>query len=399
MTESFNKAGPALSARALYLWQTDFGRAYVVEPAALRGSAEWEYITAGKRKDHRLLQIISETIIQDFSYRYLVMEDQKGRVRGIQPFFLIQQDLLGGKSGVPKKALDSIRTVLPRFLTMKTLMVGLTVGEGALGARTEDAEWISNALLSSLMQCAGKFKVSLVVLKEFPQNLRPLLARFVDQGYIRIPSMPYTLLDLSFNNFEEYIQTRLSRSFRKNLRRKLKKSEDLPLEMDIVSDITHFIDELYPLYLQVFERSNLSFEKLTKEYLCRIGGELPDKTRFFIWRLSGKAVAFSVCSVHENALWDEYIGMDYSVALDLSLYFVTFRDLVEWCCSNRIRRYYSSALNYDPKQHLRFELAPMDLYVRHTNSAINRIFRLALPFLDPTRNDLILKKFPNVKEL
>jgi hypothetical protein len=399
MTERGAKLMSSLSSKALFLWPTDFGQAYVVMPEALKGVKEWEYITANQRKNHLILEIISETIIQDFSYRYLIMEDRNGVVHSMQPFFLIRQDLLGGKSGVAKKLIGTIRSLLPRFLTMQTLMVGSTVGEGALGSRPDDADWACQALLSSLMECASKFRVSLVVLKEFPHYLRPLLAHFIDHGYMKMPSMPYTVLDLSFSNFEEYMQTRLSPSFRKNLRRKLRKSEGLPVEMDIVTDITPFIDELYPLYLQVFEKSDLSFEKLTKEYLCRIGREVPGKTRFFIWRMDGRAVAFSVCSLHENALWDEYIGMDYSIALDLHLYFATFRDLVNWCCAQGITKYYSSALNYDPKQHLRFELAPMDLYVRHTNNIINRFFKLALPFLDPTRNDAILKKFPNAGEL
>ena len=35
--------------------------------------------------------------------------------------------------------------------------------------------------------------------------------------------------------------------------------------------MTPFIDEVYPLYLNVYNRSKLQFEKLTKEYLCRLG--------------------------------------------------------------------------------------------------------------------------------
>jgi hypothetical protein len=390
---------PTLCERALFMWSEDFGRAYVLKPAAIKGEHMLERLTSGMKRDYRILQIISDTIVQDFTYRYLVLEDREGNVRAVQPFFLIRQDLLGGKRGPVRKALDAIRSVMPRFLTMQTLMVGSTVGEGALGALPEDEAWLSEALVSSLKRCGAEFRASLIVLKEFPSRLRPLFARFTERGYLRIPSMPYTALDLSFSNFEEYMQTRLSYTFRKNLRRKLKKTEGMPITMEAVTDITPFIDELYPLYLQVYERSDLNFEKLTREYLCRIGREAPDKTRFFIWRLSGRAVAFSVCSLHKDGFWDEYIGMDYKVALDLHLYFVTFRDLVNWCCANGVARYYSSALNYDPKYHLRFDLEPMDLYVRHTNNVVNRLFRLALPFLDPTRNDETIKKFRNSGEL
>jgi hypothetical protein len=49
--------------------------------------------------------------------------------------------------------------------------------------------------------------------------------------------------------------------------------------------------------------------------------------------------------------------------------------------------------------HLGHKLAPLDLYVRHTNALLNPIFKIALKYLEPTRHDPILKKFPNAAEL
>ena len=62
-------------------------------------------------------------------------------------------------------------------------------------------------------------------------------------------------------------------------------------------------------------------------------------------------------------------------------------------------RYRSSALNYDPKFHLKYSLDPLDLYVRHTSKFINPIFRRLLPLLEPTRNDKTLPKFSNYADL
>jgi hypothetical protein len=59
----------------------------------------------------------------------------------------------------------------------------------------------------------------------------------------------------------------------------------------------------------------------------------------------------------------------------------------------------SSALNYEPKLHLRCELAPLDLYVRHTNPVVNAFMKRLLPLLEPTHNDPILKRFPNYAEV
>ena len=72
---------------------------------------------------------------------------------------------------------------------------------------------------------------------------------------------------------------------------------------------------------------------------------MPDKARFFIWRQNGRAIAFSVCMVAGDAVYDECLGLDYSVALDLHLYFYTFRDIVSWAMARGYKWYVSGPLN------------------------------------------------------
>jgi predicted N-acyltransferase len=96
----------------------------------------------------------------------------------------------------------------------------------------------------------------------------------------------------------------------------------------VTNEIAPIIDEVYPLYLNVYNRSKLHFEKLSKEYFLELAARMPDKVRFFIWRRNGKAVAFGNCLVRGDTVLAEYLGLDYSVALKLHLYHYVFRDLV-----------------------------------------------------------------------
>ena len=203
-------------------------------------------------------------------------------------------------------------------------------------------------------------------------------------------------LNIAYKDFEEYMTKALSKVTRKNLRRKFKAAaESDPIEMTVVQDLTPHVDEVYPLYLQVFERSTLHFEKLTKEFLCRLGREMPDKARFFIWRQKGRAIAFSLCMLQGDSIYDEYVGLDYSIALDLHLYHYTLRDIIQWGMDHGCKWYCSSAMGYDPKLHLRCELLPLDLYVRHTFPLANLFLHRILPWLEPTRGDKTLQQFPN----
>src|SRR5258708_6504617 len=116
---------------------------------------------------------------------------------------------------------------------------------------------------------------------------------FVRSGFTRVPSMPLARLKIAYASFEEYMQKALNSATGAKLRRKFRAAElDAPIELNVSSDIGPVIDGVYPLYVQVYERSKLHFERLTKEYFCRLGLAMPDKVRFFVWRRNGKAVAF-----------------------------------------------------------------------------------------------------------
>ena len=187
---------------------------------------------------------------------------------------------------------------------------------------------------------------------------------------------------------------------RKNLRRKFRKTESgYPIEYEVVTDVSPYVDEIHALYRQTLSRSEFKFEELTKSYLCDLGQRMNDRARFLIWRQQGRIIAFASTIVHKGVLRDNYIGLDYSVALDYHLYFVTWRDTIIWALKNGIRAYHSAPLNYDPKYHFRMELEPLDLYVRAPSVWLNAIFRRVFPLLEPTRYDPVIRKFANANEL
>ena len=367
------------------------GTVTVATRAELACCPGWQRAFVHGRKDWRYYEIVEDTLQQDFEFRYLILHDD-----AIQPFFVLDQDLAAGAGRVLQSIVNGVRRVWPRFLKMRTLMVGCAAGEGHLAA-----EWVGDGLAGVLLQVARQWKAGLVVMKEFPSRYRAALANLPRLGFTRVPSMPMTRLNIDYASFDDYVARKLSKPTRKSLRRKLRTAHRAhpPIELQVVDDVTEFVDEIYPLYLAVFERSTLHFEKLTKEFLCAIGQRMPDKVHFFIWRQAGKAVAFSLCMVHGDTIYDEYLGLDYAVAFDLYLYFYTLRDIIDWAIGHGIKWYVSSALNYDPKLHLRCDLVPLDLYVAHTSPLVNVFIKRLLPWLEPTRSEPLLQRFPNFSEV
>lgn len=372
----------------------------VIARGDLQRCPRWQVAFANERKDHRYYEVVEDTLHPEFDYRYFVIRDAVGQVCAVQPFFLLDLDLLVGARPRFGMLIDAARWMWPRLMRARTLMVGCVAGEGHLdgdeawhGARVE-------LLASMIAGQARRLGARLIVFKEFPARYRPVLDCLIGHGFTRIPSLPMTILCIDYASFDDYMQCALNSATRRKLRKKFAATARVsPLEMSVINDATPVIAQIYPLYLQVYQRSKLHFEKLTERYFCDLGRRMGDKVRFFLWRQNGRIVAFATCMVHDDAIYAEYIGLDYNVALDLHLYHYVFRDMVGWAIANGYKWFRSSGLNYDPKLHLRHLLDPIDLYVRHTSTPINAVLKRILPALEPTRYDETLAKFRNYQEL
>jgi hypothetical protein len=376
------------------------GEVTLISRAELAASRHWAKAFAGRRKDHRYYELVEDTLREGFDYRYFAIRDPEGEIQAVQPFFILDQDIILGAGPAISGLVEALRRLWPRCLMLRTLMVGCVAGEGHLDG--DDASLSANArsLAGAIVKHARELRAPLIVLKEFPKAYRAPLRCFLDQGFARAPSLPMTCLNIEYENFEDYMTRALNSSTRRKLRKKFKIADQAaPIEMSVVDDVAPFVDEIYPLYLQVYERSKLHFEKLTKAFFCGVGRLMPDKARFFIWRQEGRIVAFSLCLLEGEALYAEYIGLDYAVALRLHLYHYAVRDMTAWAIANGYKWFRSSGLNYDPKLHLRHRLDPIDLYVRHASPVANAVLKRVLRWIEPARQDPILKKFPNYDEL
>jgi hypothetical protein len=376
------------------------GRVVLMSRAELAHCRHWRNAFVGGRKDHRFYELVEDTIRQGFDYRYFAIKGRDGEVLAIQPFFILDQDLLGGVTPKIRAIVHSVRRVWPRFLKMRTLMVGCAVGEGRLDGGELSHGSNAQLLASAIVIHARDLRAPLIVLKEFPARYRKPLTCFLHHGFTRVPSLPMTRLDINHPSFDAYMARALNSATRRKLRKKFEAAAMAPaIAMSVLDDVTSVIDDVYPLYLQVYNRSKLHFEKLTPSFFSGLGRLMPDKVRFFLWRQNGQIVAFILCMIEGDTIYAEYIGLDYSVALELHLYHYAVRDMISWAISQGYKWLCSSGLNYDPKLHLRHLLDPTDLYVRHTSVTANAVLKRILPLIEPTRYDPILKKFPNYGEL
>lgn len=376
-----------------------FDRIAKIDPLA------WQTVFPPSWKDYRYFQTLEETFAEQFPSRYLVLREPTGvgasAMRAILPLFFVEQDLTVSLSPRLRAWLSPWR----QRLTLRLLMAGCIVGDGSVGM-AESAVGRAGTLTEldeALEQYARHERVSIRLFKDLPESYRPDMAPLVARGrYTRLPSLPGVSLPLNFPTYDDYLQNRLGKSTRKSLRRKFREVDALaePVQLEVKQSITP--DEaraLHALYERVALRGEVHFEVFTAGYFLRLGERMPETTRFFIWRHAGRIVAFSFCTVHDGAIYDNDLGVDEAVSPSLHLYHVTFRDIVRWALAHGLKHYYSSPFNYDPKLHLRMDLVPLDLYARHRSPWVNRLLRWFAPLAAPTRQEPLLQKFANAHRL
>jgi hypothetical protein len=196
------------------------GSVEVMSRAEVMGCPRWASAFAGKHKDHRYYELVEDTIQPDFVFRYFAIKDADGGVRAVQPFFIIDQDLLLGTNTRLGVVIGFVRQLWPRFMKMRTLMVGCAAGEGHLDGTEQLHRANAEILAASITSLAREMNAQLIVLKEFSAQYRESLQCLVDHGFARVPSMPNTRLNIDYANFDDYMNKALGREMRRNLRRK-----------------------------------------------------------------------------------------------------------------------------------------------------------------------------------
>ncbi len=370
----------------------------IVDSITQINKSDWNAIFPSVPQNYNFFKTIEETLYEQFTSYYVIIYE-KEEIVCIAPCFILDYSLDTTVEGILKKVTEWLKKKKPKLFTLKALVCGFPVSEGRIGLKESSRPEIVQTLVNALFAVGCEKKAHLIAFKDFSQESLNTLKLLPKNGFHRMESYPTTELAINFNSFDHYL-TSLSKATRKSTRRKFKEIENLsPIKMEVVNilDKTR-LEKVYQLYLNTLNKSEIQFEKLTREFFAKISQNMPGETRFFLWWIDEKLAAFDLCLVANGILSDEYIGLDYTVAYQYHLYHVTFRDIFNWCLQNNIRVFQGGTLNYDPKKHLDFKFNPSYVLVRHRNTLINAIFGIVCAFLKPENFDPVLKsmkKKPN----
>ena len=363
----------------------------VVKRVADIPADDWKKVFPDVLENYDFFKTLDESNLGQFSFYYIMVYERNIPIAA-STCFLLNYSLDTSINGPLRRVTNSIKKMMPNIFSLRAIVCGVPIGQGRIGIAGQ-TDMAMKAILRRMEQIARKNRVPIIAFKDFDQTYTRMLDPLQKIGFAKFDSLPSTELNVWFKDFEEYLKT-LSSANRYDLRRKFRKVDGLvKMDMEIVEALEDgVLQGVYKLYLEIVAKHDMGFELLPIEFFRNISKNMPKHTKFFLWRIEGKLVAFLLCLVSKDVLIDYYVGLDYSIAHKYHLYFVKFRDILNWCIKNNIKKYEMGITGYEPKRRLGFDFVPLYLYVKLRNRMFRPIFKLICQFLKFENFDPSLKK-------
>lgn len=343
---------------------------------------------------------LEEAGLKEFSISYLTAK-RENRLVAIVPFFTMDFSMTTLIRGRLQKMIFLIRKVFKRFLMIRLIFVGSpTAEELYIGiSKEEDEIKVISEAFNKLYEFSRLKKIKTILVYNLTKKDSELGKYLTDNGFMVMEDLPTTRLEIKAKNLEEYISN-LGSSTRKDVRRKLRKSLELDnLKTEITDNIDNVIDEVYKLYMNNFNDSDIRFEILTPHFFLNICRNMPGVAKYFITRNERKIVTFNLCFIKGGTCIDKFIGFDYDFALKYHLYYTTFIHNIDWCIKNNIRFYQPGQSDYDAKIRLGASLILLFIYIKSFNPLLNLLMKPIIKLIEPKKFDPVLKNLKKYKNL
>lgn len=265
------------------------------------------------------------------------------------PCFYMSFNLLTTLDSSTRKKIQSFYayTHWQKLLHFPTCFIGTTVSEYTpLLAKVSPEEAVQT------FKKLGE-KQHLTIIKDLPIQ-SPLLSQAENdysdalikaaqqQGFFVVEGQALAYVALDFTHRDEYL-ARFSKSRRKNLKRKLKSLDNLRVEClktgaAIFQDLS-FRQQLYALYFAVYQQSDIHFDLLSAEFFDQILQDRDSGGCVFCYWDHDLLVGYNICYQYGDKLIDKYIGMNYPLAIEHNLYFISWFVNLDYALQHQLKYY------------------------------------------------------------
>lgn len=335
-------------------------------------------------KTHRFLNAVERANLKHCRFRYLLFFEAGELVANASLFSMdFYLDTLA--AGFIKKIFGQTKRFFPNFLKVKLVGCGTPIATCTNGIGIKKIEHLKDVvcvLSRTISQIASEERAHCMVFKEYNAEETRVLDILQGNGFTKFHSLPTSFIDIHWSSFQEYLHS-LKKKYRLQAKNDLLKLEPSEITVEVCENFGPYADTLWTLYLNVYEKAEVKFEKLTPEFFRNIAEHLHGESRALLIKLNNRVIAFELILEDRETLRPLYLGIDYDFIADYSLYFNSIYQILSHGIERKKKTIELGQTSYYPKLKVGAKMEPLFLYLKFRSSFAKLFFepfmRLMLP--------------------
>ncbi len=357
----------------------------------------WQACLPGHGEDWTYFRLLQDVPPPGFELGAIVVE-RDGHVIAFTPVFRTTYRFDTSLQGGLRRMTNAIHAVAPRLLSMDLLSIGTPLSEHthigfAPALSPEEQDEAVRAMLDALKAHAKHTRVPLIAVKGLDTTEADRFAPlFAESGYARVTSIPDVVLALPYANIDGYISS-LPDGTGRYIVRKWRSAAKVEIEYPrtLEGAVKDEINRLYNATLAQSRWDYDNFGPLHPDYFATVLERMGDRAHIMLCRVDGRLLSFQLFIVGDNAALAKGIGMQYPEARDYNLYFLNWKEMIEYCIAHRIPRISMAGTTYATKLLIGGALHRQWVYFRFRSPFLNKFLPRLAPAFDFEAHDPELK--------
>ncbi len=286
--------------------------------------------------------------------------------------------------------LTGVKGALAKWIRYNILAVGNltltgTYGHYFSGHKEEKWEIIEKAtsVLVKVLKKEGT-KISGILMKDYTVENKP---KSPPRGFAEFkvePNMTMVIPD-AWNTMDDYMAAMKSK-YRVRVRRARKKSSTLTKKLLTLDEIAENSMRITELYKYVADGAGFNLFTLPHDYFWSLQKHLGEKMKLTAYYRDSEMVGFYTSIQNYDELDAHFLGYDPTCNHECQLYLNMLYDLVEEAILSGSHQLIMSRTALEIKSSVGAVANPMYLYMKSTNSLVNRVLPRALAYFIPEVN-------------
>jgi hypothetical protein len=273
---------------------------------------------------YEMYKTIENAKLNNVTILYFVVLD-KGISISFVPCFMFKTSLITLSTGRVQSVTDWVRSFWASFLMMDIFVVGSPVALCHHGVHLLPKFWklvhkVNPDVFTCINQKSKDLGCLLVLIKDIPAHDVSYIESMGIGRYFLASSLPNAYIPVSVGT-KKYPYF-LKKRYRARIRHAKNKFKKAGFYWTKETNVTPYLDTIYRLYCNVYAKSGVKFEKLTRDFFKQVQEKLYGDVFFLLcFNAEHRLVCFELVLDSEDVLIPLYLGLDYGFVKDGDVYF------------------------------------------------------------------------------